>query len=145
MSITILTDKNVIIRKERQCFGCYRKFPKGTEMHYQTNIYEGEFGSHYLCLTCEELRDFSEKEDGVYNEGFSYEDKAADNFEGSFEEYLAHLKANAPAYPYPHVHTPLPDGGHVTSDAPLTPEATEEIKKIIEHFTHDPLEGMFGV
>lgn len=179
LDMDILVDKNLVTRKEHSCFGCYRKFPAGTIMHYQKNVYDGVIYGLHTCLTCRELLAFHFYDD-FYEQGYAYEDKMSNDEQCTsmtFEEYLAYMKANyepldyfwrnrgvclplkpiersrvlklykipESRYPYPHVHTPLPGGGHVTSDAPLDDKAMDVLKKVIDHFTHDPLEGMYGV
>lgn len=68
----VLTDKKVITKKEHRCFSCLTKYPSGTKMRYQSNIYEGDFGSMYVCEGCDELisrhRDVF-LDDGVFWEG----------------------------------------------------------------------------
>jgi len=165
----ILVDKNLTTRKEHQCFGCYRKFPKGTVMHYQKNVHEGEIYNLHTCLTCRELLDFHFYDD-TYEQGYAWEDKNSDErtVGMTMEEFLAFMKANfqpldyfwrnrgvllplepterslilkrynipESRYPHPHVHTPLTNGGHVTSDVPLTQEAMQTLGDVVEHFYH---------
>lgn len=50
--VTTLSNKTVIIRKDRRCFSCYRKFPIGTEMKRWVGVYEGAINSSYSCITC---------------------------------------------------------------------------------------------
>lgn len=76
MSCRVLTDKEVTVRKPHRCIMCRRKFPEGSRMHYQSNIYKGDFGSVYWCMTCEGLSkmastDFSDGE-------FSYPEGCVD-------------------------------------------------------------------
>lgn len=52
------------------------------------------------------------------------------------QERIRRLYSKDPSFPYPHTHTPLPGGGHVTSDRPLTLEAMEVVGKMVEHFYH---------
>lgn len=70
MNIT-LKDKDVKIKKERQCFSCYRKFPTGTIMHYWVGIYEGDFNSVYSCITCQKIMDVDSENE--FTEGFVYD------------------------------------------------------------------------
>lgn len=51
----ILKSKTVKIKKERQCFSCYRKFPIGIKMAYCVGIVEGDFSATYSCMTCVEI------------------------------------------------------------------------------------------
>ena len=67
--MTCLSNKDVKIRKDRKCFSCYRKFPKGTTMNYWVSIYEGDFCAVYCCLTCKEICNLVKEEDG-YPEGY---------------------------------------------------------------------------
>lgn len=50
-----LSTKVVKIRKARYCFGCCRKFEKGSQMECQVNVDGGDIGSIYSCLTCVKL------------------------------------------------------------------------------------------
>lgn len=84
---TTLKDKEVKIKKERQCFSCYRKFPIGTTMHYWAGIYEGDFSSVYLCLTCQKIMDADSENE--FPEGFVYD--CLDKGETP-EQYLEKLK-----------------------------------------------------
>ena len=47
-----LVNKDVITRKEHCCFGCGRKFPKGTKLIYSKAVNNVEFSSVYWCKTC---------------------------------------------------------------------------------------------
>lgn len=68
----ILTDKEVKTRKKHRCFTCLLRYPAGTLMSYQSNIYEDQIGSNYTCKGCKalmsEYRDVF-LEDGVFYEG----------------------------------------------------------------------------
>lgn len=55
MSCEVLTEKEVITKKDHVCIACGRIFPAGTKMIYQVNILDGYFGSVYKCSTCEKL------------------------------------------------------------------------------------------
>ena len=57
MSCQVLSEKIVKTRKPHFCFACLRSFSVGTEMHYQANIFDGDFGSIYICETCHKLID----------------------------------------------------------------------------------------
>lgn len=52
----ILRSKIVKTSREHICFGCGRKFPKGTKMIFSVFIDDGLFNS-YLCPTCREVTD----------------------------------------------------------------------------------------
>jgi hypothetical protein len=57
----IISDKVVKTRKPHMCFGCGRKFEKGTTMNCQVNKHDGEIHAVYSCETCQELmRDHGE-------------------------------------------------------------------------------------
>ena len=49
-----LENKDVKIRKEQGCFGCGRKFTKGTILRYSKIVDGGEFKSSYWCPVCNE-------------------------------------------------------------------------------------------
>ncbi len=88
---TTLTSKNVKIRKDRVCFSCWRKYERGSIMHYWSGICDGDFISGYNCLTCNEIMVIVQQqgydEDG-FPEGFVHEslDKGQ-----TPEEYLLSL------------------------------------------------------
>lgn len=65
----LLKDKEVVIRKDRQCFSCLRKFPTGTKMKYWVSIYEGDFNTGYVCSTCIKIMN-KDKENNEYPEGY---------------------------------------------------------------------------
>ena len=46
--------KIVVIRKPHICFGCGRKFPKGTKME-RSCVVDGTAWTCYLCPTCIEI------------------------------------------------------------------------------------------
>jgi uncharacterized protein (DUF2344 family) len=50
----ILSDKTVKTNKPHMCFGCGRKFEKGTKMRRQVNTCDG-ICVVYSCKTCDEL------------------------------------------------------------------------------------------
>jgi len=49
-----LSEKTVMTRKEHHCFGCARKFPKGSRLQVITSVDGGEIGRAYWCDTCQE-------------------------------------------------------------------------------------------
>lgn len=49
----ILDAKIVTTRKEHHCYGCARKFPKGSRLQVVTSVDGGEIGSAYWCPTCQ--------------------------------------------------------------------------------------------
>jgi hypothetical protein len=57
MSCEVLSEKIVKTKKPHFCFACSRSFPAGSTMKYQANIFDGDFGSLYVCETCQELMD----------------------------------------------------------------------------------------
>ncbi len=66
----IISDKIVITRKEHYCDACLRKFPKGTKMRTQVNVYD-EINTWRECLTCQVLLSehrecFAEDDDIAY-------------------------------------------------------------------------------
>ena len=58
MSWTTLTHKFRKIRKERQCFGCLRKFPVGATMKYVSGVFDGDICETYHCETCNKHLDY---------------------------------------------------------------------------------------
>lgn len=50
----VLEDKTVVTRKEHHCFGCGRKFLKGSKLHYVKSIDGSDFSSAYWCSVCDE-------------------------------------------------------------------------------------------
>lgn len=68
---TALTNKNVVIRKQRQCFSCFRVFPTGTKMNYNSGVYEGDFSAVYSCMTCVEIMNMPQDPDeNTFPEGY---------------------------------------------------------------------------
>lgn len=57
MSCEVLSEKIVKTKKPHFCFACSRSFPAGSEMKHQSNIFDGDFGSIYVCATCQKLMD----------------------------------------------------------------------------------------
>lgn len=53
--VTVLKSKNVVTKKQHQCLTCLRLFPSNTKMNYWAGLYEGDFNSHYCCMTCVEI------------------------------------------------------------------------------------------
>jgi len=48
----VLECKNVITRKEHQCFGCCIKFPKGSNMAVHVEVGDGGICRTYWCDVC---------------------------------------------------------------------------------------------
>ena len=74
---TTLKSKIVKIRKQQQCFSCFRKFPIGTEMKYWAGIYEGDFNSSHACSDCVEIMNQSSEhcfEGGFVDEMRNYKE-----------------------------------------------------------------------
>lgn len=44
-------------KMDHKCFGCREKLPIGSECFYIAGVYEGDFGTHYLCLKCKKYLD----------------------------------------------------------------------------------------
>ncbi len=61
----ILVSKDVITKKEHNCWGCGRKFPKGSKLTFVKGVDSGEFASAYWCQTCNEY----------WNRNMSYDDE----------------------------------------------------------------------
>ena len=54
-------------RKDHRCFGCKVKLPIGSTAFYISGIYEGVFGSYYLCIKC---RDYLDKNPEFARNGY---------------------------------------------------------------------------
>lgn len=91
--IEILSDKKVKIRKDRQCMTCLRLFKKESHMHCQSSVYDGNIGSWYRCLTCQELFQYFEwdRDEGI-GEGAIKEIMYDHQFSGTPEEFLIYMK-----------------------------------------------------
>lgn len=50
----IITQKEVITRKEQKCFGCARKFPRNTRM-LRSTVKDDIIFTAYLCPTCQKV------------------------------------------------------------------------------------------
>lgn len=50
--------KKVTIRKPHLCYGCARIFAPPTQMFHNKYVADGEFGSIYMCLTCDQIMDY---------------------------------------------------------------------------------------
>jgi hypothetical protein len=53
--MTTLKYKKLKIRKRHFCHACLRKFDPDTEMFYFFCVDGGDFGSGYVCLSCDEI------------------------------------------------------------------------------------------
>jgi len=61
MSWTNLKTKTVTIKKQRQCWGCERIFPVGSQMVYNVGAWVNEgIVATYQCPTCSELQKYIE-------------------------------------------------------------------------------------
>jgi hypothetical protein len=49
-----ISEKYVKTRKEHQCIGCLRIFPKGSELRASVNTDEGRIYTVYICNDCDE-------------------------------------------------------------------------------------------
>ena len=67
--IVLIKSNTVTTRKSHQCFSCLRTFPANTKMNAWAGKYQGDFNSGYSCMTCVEIMNSCEDEDG-YPEGF---------------------------------------------------------------------------
>lgn len=65
----IIEDRNVIIRKPHNCWGCTRQFGSGTSMKYTTSIDNG-FSHSYWCNDCVEFMNTLQNYE--MEDGFSY-------------------------------------------------------------------------
>lgn len=50
----VLSQKDVKTRKEHECFGCGRKFEKGSILSRVTSVDGGQISTSYWCDTCNE-------------------------------------------------------------------------------------------
>lgn len=50
----IITQKEVITRKEQKCFGCARTFPRSTKMLREA-VKDDIIFTAYLCPTCQKI------------------------------------------------------------------------------------------
>ena len=66
----IITQKEVITRKEQKCFGCARKFPRNTKMLRET-VKDDIIFTAYLCPTCQKV--VCERSGDDFCEGDLYE------------------------------------------------------------------------
>jgi len=48
-----VSDKKVVVRKERKCFGCLRIIERGERAHVQTNTEDGKIYSITICEECQ--------------------------------------------------------------------------------------------
>ena len=65
----ILQDKDVVTRKEHQCFACLRTFPKGTKMNVRV-VVDDYIGRLYSCDTCKKLMKLEPDALGDVYDGF---------------------------------------------------------------------------
>ena len=65
MSYRVLKEKEVKIKKERQCFFCLRKFEPQSKLIYNVSIHEGYFQTCYFCRTCDSILNSVEFINGV--------------------------------------------------------------------------------
>lgn len=78
---TTFKSKDVKIKKQQQCFSCFREFPIGTKMRYWSGLYEGDFNSNYTCSDCREIMSRSDEhcfEGGYVNEMRDYKEPIED-------------------------------------------------------------------
>ena len=68
----ILTCKHVITRKEHNCWGCRRLFPKGSLLKFVTAVDQGDFGSVYWCSVCDEILSKRGLYEDVNGDGYDY-------------------------------------------------------------------------
>ena len=66
----IITQKEVITRKEQKCFGCARKFPRNTKM-LRSTVKDDIIFTDYLCPTCQKVS--RERSGDDFGEGDLYE------------------------------------------------------------------------
>ena len=51
----IVKESNVKTRKEHNCYGCGRKFPKGNLMNASRCKINTNFGTKYFCMACHQV------------------------------------------------------------------------------------------
>lgn len=66
----IISQKEVVTRKEQKCFGCSRKFPSRTKM-LRSCVKDDIVFTAYLCPTCQNVS--SEVSGDEFSEGSLYE------------------------------------------------------------------------
>ena len=65
-----LKDKIVKTRKPHNCWGCCRKFQKGSDRRYIVSVDGGSFSGSYWCKVCDSVVD--DLESWERYDGFSY-------------------------------------------------------------------------
>lgn len=69
-------------RKDHKCFGCREIVLKGSEVFYTASVWQGDFGTYYLCPPCHNyLVDNPE----VFAEGFCEGDIGEDRDQNGSE------------------------------------------------------------
>lgn len=69
MSLDILFQKTVKIRKIQSCWGCLRKFDPGTKLLKIESVDSGDFVRAYWCDVCQHIideMDSCDRENGFY-------------------------------------------------------------------------------
>lgn len=69
MPAQVMKFKEVVIRKDRNCFGCSRTFPKGTVMESQVIRNGKQLYTIHLCETCQDLVELRVQDGEEYYEG----------------------------------------------------------------------------
>ena len=99
--IDCLDRKIVKVKKSHQCFGCCRKFEKGSELERAAYADQGTAYSIYTCQTCVDIFDVLARKsrilpDDEFDWGWMWEFQNMDRSYGSPkytpEEYLEILK-----------------------------------------------------
>lgn len=73
----VIKHKTVKTKKDHKCFGCGRKFEKGSILTSVTSVDGGEISTNYWCDVCNEYWDkFMDSEDLIY-----FGDLKANDFE----------------------------------------------------------------
>ena len=87
----VISCKAVKTKKDHKCFGCARKFPKGSKLQRITSADGGEIQSNYWCDVCQEYwSEYMESDDCI---GFG--DLKANDFE-KWEEIRMKVENEAP-------------------------------------------------
>ena len=59
-------NKWVKTRKHHHCWGCGGSIPPGERAHYQSGVYEGDFGDSYMHEECwQDWKDNCQADDGI--------------------------------------------------------------------------------
>lgn len=93
--MNILEYKEVKTRKDHTCWGCVKKFKKGSKMITCVSV-DDTILRIYHCPTCEQIQsktnDDSYYTDFGYPKGWVIDEMDSKDFKGTIEEFLKTLK-----------------------------------------------------